>query len=112
MTFIFDEVDVGVGGRSAVELAKRLARLAEQSQVIVVTHLAQVASWADTQYVVSKGETDASSGEESAGRRRGTCARDRADALRFRIKYIARPRPRAARLKFAVNCVSRGEGVN
>ena len=54
-TLIFDEIDAGVGGKSAVELGKRLARLAEDSQVIVVTHLAQVASWADTQYVVRKG---------------------------------------------------------
>ena len=56
MTFIFDEVDAGVGGKSAVELGRRLARLARGAQVIVVTHLAQVASWADAQFVVSKGE--------------------------------------------------------
>lgn len=56
MTFIFDEVDAGVGGRAAVELGHRLARLARHAQVIVVTHLAQVASWADTQFVVSKGQ--------------------------------------------------------
>jgi DNA repair protein RecN (Recombination protein N) len=56
MTFIFDEVDAGVGGKAAVELGKRLAKLSQTSQVIVVTHLAQVASWADTQFVVSKGE--------------------------------------------------------
>ena len=54
MTFIFDEVDAGVGGRAAVELGRRLARLAVTSQVIVVTHLPQVASWADAQFVVSK----------------------------------------------------------
>lgn len=54
MTFIFDEVDAGVGGKSAVELGRRLARLARSAQVIVVTHLAQVASWADAQFVVSK----------------------------------------------------------
>ena len=58
MTFIFDEVDAGVGGKAAVELGKRLARLARSAQVIVVTHLAQVASWADTQYVVAKGKHD------------------------------------------------------
>lgn len=55
MTFIFDEVDAGVGGRTAVELGRRLARLARHAQVIVVTHLPQVASWAQRQYVVSKG---------------------------------------------------------
>ena len=69
MTFIFDEVDAGVGGRSAVELAKRLARLAEHAQVIVVTHLAQVASWAGTQYMVKKGVVEGqSTGSRSAER--------------------------------------------
>lgn len=57
MTFIFDEVDAGVGGKAAAELGRRLAKLARSSQVIVVTHLAQVASWAQEQYVVSKGAT-------------------------------------------------------
>lgn len=64
-TFIFDEVDAGVGGKAAVELGKRLARLARNAQVIVVTHLAQVASWADAQFVVSKESQD--SGDEAAG---------------------------------------------
>ena len=58
MTFIFDEVDAGVGGKTAVELGSRLAKLAQSAQVIVVTHLPQVASWADEQYVVAKGEMD------------------------------------------------------
>ncbi|WP_287068092.1 DNA repair protein RecN [Bifidobacterium sp.] len=58
MTFIFDEVDAGVGGKAAVELGARLAKLAQSAQVLVVTHLPQVASWADEQYVVAKGETD------------------------------------------------------
>lgn len=58
MTFIFDEVDAGVGGKTAVELGARLAKLAQSAQVIVVTHLPQVASWADEQYVVVKGEMD------------------------------------------------------
>ena len=58
MTFIFDEVDAGVGGKAAVELGARLAKLAQSAQVIVVTHLPQVASWADEQYVVSKCQTD------------------------------------------------------
>ena len=57
MTFIFDEVDAGVGGKAAVELGARLAELAQSAQVLVVTHLPQVASWADEQYVVAKGET-------------------------------------------------------
>lgn len=58
MTFIFDEVDAGVGGKTAVELGARLAKLSQSAQVIVVTHLPQVASWADEQYVVAKGEMD------------------------------------------------------
>lgn len=57
MTFIFDEVDAGVGGKAAVELGRRLAKLARDAQVIVVTHLPQVACWAGTQFVVSKGPT-------------------------------------------------------
>ncbi len=54
MTFIFDEVDAGVGGVAAVELGKRLAQLAQHAQVIVVTHLPQVASFADVQFAVQK----------------------------------------------------------
>ena len=54
-TMIFDEVDAGVGGKAAVEIGRRLARLARTTQVIVVTHLAQVAAFADTQLVVTKG---------------------------------------------------------
>lgn len=65
MTFIFDEVDAGVGGKTAVELGRRLARLAKTAQVIVVTHLAQVASWADTQFVVTKEPPDAD--DDAAG---------------------------------------------
>jgi DNA repair protein RecN (Recombination protein N) len=53
-TLVFDEVDAGVGGRAAVEVGKRLARLARSHQVIVVTHLAQVAAFADRHLVVDK----------------------------------------------------------
>jgi len=53
-TFIFDEVDAGVGGASAIEIGKRLARLAESAQVVVVTHLAQVAAFADNHLTVVK----------------------------------------------------------
>ena len=53
-TFVFDEVDAGVGGRAAVELGRRLATLARTAQVIVVTHLPQVAAFADQHLVVSK----------------------------------------------------------
>lgn len=54
-TFVFDEVDAGIGGRAAVEVGRRLARLARTSQVVVVTHLPQVAAFADVHVVVSKG---------------------------------------------------------
>lgn len=53
-TFVFDEVDAGVGGRAAVAVGNRLAALAKTHQVIVVTHLAQVAAFADTHVVVTK----------------------------------------------------------
>jgi DNA repair protein RecN (Recombination protein N) len=58
-TFVFDEVDAGVGGASATEIGRRLARLAETAQVIVVTHLAQVAAYSTNHLVVEKG-TDGS----------------------------------------------------
>lgn len=53
-TFVFDEVDAGVGGRAAVEVGRRLATLAGSAQVLVVTHLPQVAAFADQQVVVAK----------------------------------------------------------
>ncbi len=65
MTLIFDEIDAGVGGKSAAELGKRLARLAQGAQVIVVTHLPQVASWAQTQYVVAKESISDAAGENT-----------------------------------------------
>jgi DNA repair protein RecN (Recombination protein N) len=55
-TFVFDEVDAGVGGRAAVEVGRRLAALAATAQVLVVTHLPQVAAFADHQIVVAKPE--------------------------------------------------------
>ena len=55
-TFVFDEVDAGVGGKAAVEVGRRLARLARTSQVVVVTHLPQVAAFADRQLVVRKAD--------------------------------------------------------
>ncbi len=53
-TLVFDEVDAGVGGRAAVEVGRRLVRLARHAQVLVVTHLPQVAAFADQHYVVSR----------------------------------------------------------
>lgn len=54
-TFVFDEIDAGIGGRAAVEVGARLARLARTAQVLVVTHLPQVAAYADAHLVVEKG---------------------------------------------------------
>ncbi|RHW23272.1 DNA repair protein RecN [Nocardioides immobilis] len=53
-TFVFDEVDAGVGGAAAVEIGRRLAALAQHAQVLVVTHLPQVAAFADRHVVVEK----------------------------------------------------------
>ncbi len=61
-TFVFDEVDAGVGGRAALDLGARLAALAEHSQVIVVTHLAQVAAFAERHFAIEK----ASNGQVTA----------------------------------------------
>ena len=55
-TFVFDEVDAGVGGKAAVEVGRRLARLARFAQVVVVTHLPQVAAFADRHVVVVKSD--------------------------------------------------------
>ena len=63
-TMVFDEVDAGVGGRAAVEIGRRLARLAARHQVIVVTHLPQVAAYADRHLVVDK----SSAGQNGATR--------------------------------------------
>jgi DNA repair protein RecN (Recombination protein N) len=54
-TFVFDEIDAGVGGASATEVGRRLAQLAQTAQVIVVTHLAQVAAFSTNHLVVEKG---------------------------------------------------------
>ena len=60
-TMVFDEVDAGVGGRAAVQIGRRLARLARSRQVIVVTHLPQVAAYADVHLMVdSTGKNGAS----------------------------------------------------
>ncbi|MDH6134090.1 DNA repair protein RecN (Recombination protein N) [Kitasatospora sp. MAA4] len=53
-TYLFDEVDAGVGGKAAVEIGRRLAKLAQSAQVVVVTHLPQVAAFADRHLVVEK----------------------------------------------------------
>ena len=59
-TFVFDEIDAGIGGATAVAVGARLQRLAAVAQVVCVTHLAQIASWAGTHYVLRKyGDDDA-----------------------------------------------------
>lgn len=57
-TVVFDEVDAGIGGQAANSVGQRLARLAKGRQVLVVTHLAQIAARAQTHYRVSKREQD------------------------------------------------------
>ena len=69
-TFVFDEVDAGVGGSAAIEIGRRLAALSERAQVIVVTHLAQVAAFATNHLRVVKdasGEVTASSVQQLEG---------------------------------------------
>jgi DNA repair protein RecN (Recombination protein N) len=61
-TMVFDEVDAGVGGRAAVQIGRRLARLARTHQVIVVTHLPQVAAYADVHLAVTSGGKNKASG--------------------------------------------------
>ncbi|MEI7544568.1 MAG: DNA repair protein RecN [Mycobacteriaceae bacterium] len=68
-TMVFDEIDAGVGGRAAVQIGRRLARLARTHQVIVVTHLPQVAAYADTHLVVDS--ATAATGTASEVRRLG-----------------------------------------
>ena len=57
-TLVFDEVDAGIGGEAAVAVGRSLAAVAERSQVLVVTHLPQVAAFADAQVAVAKGQQD------------------------------------------------------
>jgi DNA repair protein RecN (Recombination protein N) len=57
-TFVFDEVDAGVGGRAAVDVGLRLSRLGQQAQVVIVTHLPQVAAFADQHFVVVRDDNE------------------------------------------------------
>ncbi len=66
-TMVFDEVDAGVGGRAAVQIGRRLARLARTHQVIVVTHLPQVAAYADAHLVVEGAAGGGTGGVKSSG---------------------------------------------
>ena len=83
-TLVFDEVDAGIGGAAATAVAEALARLGRRHQVMVVTHLAQVAALADSQIVVSKTVSDGPAGETT------TVARARAVDGDERIDEIAR----------------------
>lgn len=68
-TYVFDEVDAGIGGQTATEVGKRLAKLAQNQQVVVVTHLPQVAAFADTHLVVAKNDGKTVVEEVSAEKR-------------------------------------------
>jgi DNA repair protein RecN (Recombination protein N) len=81
-TFVFDEVDAGVGGKAAVEVGRRLARLARLAQVIVVTHLPQVAAYADTHLVVEKAD-------DGSVTRSGVTRLDRAGRVRELSRMLA-----------------------
>jgi DNA repair protein RecN (Recombination protein N) len=112
-TLVFDEVDAGVGGRAATEIGSRLAALAKNHQVIVVTHLAQVAAHADRHFVVDAstgGRVGTSDVRQVTGRDReaelarmlggtdGASARAHARDLLGTVAaplVRARPRPRA-----------------
>jgi DNA repair protein RecN (Recombination protein N) len=78
-TMIFDEVDAGVGGQAALELGRRLAKLSSTTQVLVVTHLAQVAAFADVQIRVQKNSegsvTESQVGEVNGEQRESELAR-------------------------------------
>ena len=97
-TFVFDEVDAGVGGKAAVEVGRRLAQLARDAQVLVVTHLPQVAAFADRHVVVRQVQRRHGHqlGPDRARRRRAR-ARAVPDAGRpGGLRHRAGPRPRAA----------------
>ncbi|GGK65212.1 DNA repair protein RecN [Planomonospora parontospora subsp. parontospora] len=81
-TFVFDEVDAGVGGKAAVEIGRRLAHLARTAQVIVVTHLPQVAAFADQHLVVEKAD-------DGSVVRSGVVALDRDGRIRELSRMLA-----------------------
>ena len=98
-TFVFDEVDAGVGGAAAVEVGRRLAQLARTAQVLVVTHLPQVAAYADRHVVVEKAsDGSVTSSGPHRPRRRPAGAGAVPDARRDgRLRHRPGARPRAAR---------------
>ncbi|MGB7448490.1 MAG: DNA repair protein RecN [Ornithinimicrobium sp.] len=102
-TYVFDEVDAGVGGAAALELGARLAQLARSAQVLVVTHLGQVASYADRHLVVDKtsngGVTSAAVRQVQHGQREAELARmlggdpESAEAVQHARALLARHHP-------------------
>lgn len=87
-TMVFDEIDAGVGGRAAVQIGRRLARLARTHQVIVVTHLPQVAAYADVHLMVEP------TGRAGASGVRRLADDDRVGELARMLAGLGRPRPR------------------
>ena len=81
LTLVFDEVDAGIGGEAAVAVGRALADLATRQQVLVVTHLAQVAAFADQQIAVHKDGAGADGGPGGRPRCRGPHRRAVADAV-------------------------------
>ena len=81
-TFVFDEVDAGIGGAAAIEVGRRLAQLARNSQVIAVTHLAQVAAFADAHLSVRKAE-------DASGVVSGVRALDRSERVTELARMLA-----------------------
>ena len=105
-TMVFDEVDAGVGGRAAVQIGRRLARLARTHQVIVVTHLPQVAAYADVHLVVDsagtkRGQRGAPPRRRRPGRRTGAHA-GRAGGVGQRPRAC----PRTARGRATVTAIA------
>lgn len=106
-TYVFDEVDAGVGGKAAVEVGRRLAKLARHAQVLVVTHLPQVAAWADTHYSIAKNSSEKVTSSDlhlllgaertselarmMAGREESQLAREHAQEL---LDFVAKERTR------------------
>ena len=74
-TFIFDEIDAGIGGQTATEVGARLKKLAQSRQVIVVTHLAQVAAFGDQHLVIEKNDGTTKVREVSGGEREAELTR-------------------------------------
>ena len=96
-TLVFDEVDQGIGGEVGAQVGGALAEVAERHQVLVITHLPQIAARADRHLVVSKEAAGRHRHQRRAGDpRRGSGGRARADAGRHRGRSRAAPRAGAA----------------